>query len=42
MLLYYIVQFLRDREEALANAEAEEKKALQELANTDVDIETDF
>ncbi len=42
MLLYYIVQFLRDREEALENAEEEEKKALQELANTDVDVESDF
>lgn len=36
-LMYYIVKFLNERREKIANAEAEEKKLLQELANSDIE-----
>lgn len=36
-LMYYIFNFLRERRERIANAEAEEKKLIQELASSDVD-----
>ena len=36
MLMYYIFRFLNERREAIENAELEEKKIIQELANTDI------
>ena len=36
MLMYYIVKFLNERRDAIENAELEEKKLIQELANTEV------
>ena len=36
-LMYYIFRFLNDRRERIANAEAEEKKILKELASSDVE-----
>ena len=35
-LMYYIFRFLNDRRERIANAEAEEKKLIQELASSEV------
>ncbi len=35
-LMYYIFNFLRERRERIENAELEEKKLIQELANTEV------
>ena len=34
-LMYYIFNFLRERRERIANAEAEEKKLLKELAESE-------
>jgi hypothetical protein len=34
--MYYIFRFLNDRRERIANAEAEEKKLIQELASSEV------
>lgn len=36
-LMYYIFRFLNERRERIANAEAEEKKLIQELANSDME-----
>jgi len=36
-LMYYIFRFLQDRRERIANAEAEEKKLLKELASSDIE-----
>ena len=38
-LMYYIFRFLNDRRERIANAEAEEKKLIQELASSEVEEE---
>jgi hypothetical protein len=37
--MYYIVKFLNERRERIANAELEEKKMLQELASTEIENE---
>ena len=36
-LMYYIFRFLNERRERIANAEAEEKKILKELASSDIE-----
>jgi len=36
-LMYYIFRFLQERRERIANAEAEEKKILKELASNDIE-----
>ena len=36
MLMYYIFRFLNERRDAIENAELQEKKIIQELANTDI------
>ena len=36
-LMYYIFRFLNERRERIANAEAEEKKLIQELTNSDIE-----
>lgn len=36
-LIYYIFRFLHERRERIANAEQEEKKLIQELANSDIE-----
>ena len=36
-LMYYIFRFLQERRERIANAEAEEKKILKELASSDIE-----
>jgi fucose permease len=36
-LVYYIFRFLHERRERIANAEQEEKKLIQELANSDIE-----
>lgn len=36
-LMYYIFRFLNERRERIANAKAEEKKLIQELANSDIE-----
>lgn len=36
-LMYYIFRFLNDRRERIANAEAEEKKLIKELASSDIE-----
>ena len=38
-LMYYIFHFLYERRERIANAEAEEKKILKELASSDIESE---
>ena len=38
-LMYYIFRFLNDRRERIANAEAEKKKLIQELANSNIESE---
>ena len=38
-LMYYIFHFLNERRERIANAEAEEKKILKELASSDIESE---
>ena len=38
-LMYYIFRFLNERRERIANAEAEEKKLIQELASSDIESE---
>ena len=38
-LMYYIFRFLNDRRERIANAEAEEKKLIKELASGDIESE---
>jgi hypothetical protein len=37
--MYYIFRFLNERRERIANAEAEEKKILKELASSDIESE---
>jgi hypothetical protein len=37
--MYYIFRFLNERRERIANAEAEEKKLIQELASSDIESE---
>ena len=38
-LMYYIFKFLNERRERIKNAELEEKKLIQELANSDIESE---
>lgn len=37
--MYYIFKFLNERRERIKNAELEEKKLIQELANSDIESE---
>ena len=42
MLLYYITKFLRERKEAIENAELEEKKVIKEIANYEINKSDDY
>ena len=37
MVMYYVFKFLNERRERIENAELEEKRVIQELANTDIE-----